>query len=131
MFDAISTYIENILSDFRFIAGGSSNTMVMGPYDQPSGGQQESPPLMTSSGTCTPTPTSTTHAIPQGQTTTSQRQQGGPWGMGQAGLVKPKATHPSSSGHHHARQGQQHQGFPYSLRESPDEGIQDDVTTDV
>ena len=125
--------------------------------------QQESPPLMTSSGTCTPTsnshnmqpgpqappPHTTTHHHFQQQiqqpnnshhqilSNSSQiHQQRPPWPSTSTAsyLVKPKATHPQMMSSVNSGPGQHTTSAAYpnnGLRESPDEGIQDDVTTDV
>ena len=125
--------------------------------------QQESPPLMTSSGTCTPTsnshnmqpgpqappPHTTTHHHFQQQiqqpnnshhqilSNSSQiHQQRPPWPSTSTAsyLVKPKATHPQMMSSVNSGPGQHNTSASYpnnGLRESPDEGIQDDVTTDV
>ena len=125
--------------------------------------QQESPPLMTSSGTCTPTsnshnmqpgpqappPHTTTHHHFQQQiqqpnnshhqilSNSSQiHQQRPPWPSTSTAsyLVKPKATHPQMLSSVNSGPGQHNTSASYpnnGLRESPDEGIQDDVTTDV
>ena len=125
--------------------------------------QQESPPLMTSSGTCTPTsnshnmqpgpqappPHTTTHHHFQQQiqqpnnshhqilSNSSQiHQQRPPWPSTSTAsyLVKPKATHPQMMSSVTSGPGQHTTSAAYpnnGLRESPDEGIQDDVTTDV
>ena len=125
--------------------------------------QQESPPLMTSSGTCTPTsnshnmqpgpqappPHTTTHHHFQQQiqqpnnshhqilSNSSQiHQQRPPWPTTSTAsyLVKPKATHPQMMSSVNSGPGQHTTSAAYpnnGLRESPDEGIQDDVTTDV
>ena len=123
--------------------------------------QQESPPLMTSSGTCTPTsnshnmqpgpqappPHTTTHHHFQQQiqqpnnhqilSNSSQiHQQRPPWPSTSTAsyLVKPKATHPQMMSSVNSGPGQHTTSAAYpnnGLRESPDEGIQDDVATDV
>ena len=115
-----------------FFTGGSSNTMVMGVFDQ----QDSPPPLMTSSGTCTPTPTSTSNLAPQAQVGPHHSRVGAA-----AAGIGWQAKLDSSN---RAKFKQQYSSSPVGnrgihpngaslgqFRESPDEGIQDDVTTDV